>query len=166
MPERARDADSPGSTNGFVERGGGWVVGQFAWMIAIGAGGWWWPGSRPGSWAIGLALALGGLGGWIGILGAVHLGRNRTAYPKPRTGGELVVTGVYGWMRHPLYTSLILLGWAWALGRWSELAGLSTLGLAWFLDAKARREERWLEREYPGYREYRGRVRRFVPGIY
>jgi protein-S-isoprenylcysteine O-methyltransferase Ste14 len=65
-----------------------------------------------------------------------------------------------------LYTSLILLGMGWSVGRWSGLAGISTVGMAWFLDAKARHEESWLQRIYPDYAEYRKRVCRFVPGIY
>ena len=149
-----------------MERGGAWVVGQIALMAAIGACGGWRPGTSPGSWAIGAGTALAGLGGWIGILGALHLGRNRTAYPKPLAQGDLIVTGIYGWIRHPLYTSLILLGSGWSLGRWSGLAGLSTLGLALLLDAKALREEAWLEQAYPRYGEYRAHVRRFVPGVY
>jgi len=159
------EGSNPGSS-GFMDRGGAWVIGQFVWMSAIAASGGWYPGTRPGSWAIGVGLALAGMGGWIGILGALQLGKNRTAYPKPLAQGELIVTGIYGWVRHPLYTSLILLGSGWSLGRWSGLAGISTLGLALFLDAKARREEAWLERVYPRYGEYRRQVRRFVPGIY
>lgn len=142
------------------------MLGQFAWMTATGVGGIWWPGSRPGGWVIGVGILLAGVGAWIGILGAWQLGKNRTAYPKPCVGGELVATGIYGWIRHPLYTSLILLSLGCAVEQWSGLAGMSTLGLAWFLDAKARREERWLERTYSGYGDYRKRVRRFVPGIY
>jgi protein-S-isoprenylcysteine O-methyltransferase Ste14 len=38
------------------------------------------------------------------------------------------------------------------------------LGL--WLDAKARREERWLVDAFPGYAAYRRRTHRFVPGIY
>jgi protein-S-isoprenylcysteine O-methyltransferase Ste14 len=166
MTEPTPRAGKPGKADGFTARGGIWVLVQFGWMIAIGVAGGWFHGEQREVWAVWLGTTLVWVGGWVGTLGAVHLGKNRTAYPKPRGDGELVVTGVYGWMRHPLYTSLILLAAGWSMGRWNWLAGVLTVGFACFLDAKARREETWLERVYPDYGEYRRRVSRFIPGIY
>jgi protein-S-isoprenylcysteine O-methyltransferase Ste14 len=40
------------------------------------------------------------------------------------------------------------------------------LALAFFFDAKARHEERWLLRQFPEYDSYARRVRRFIPGLY
>jgi protein-S-isoprenylcysteine O-methyltransferase Ste14 len=166
MNDPGHGTDASTNSGGFMERGGGWVLGQFVLMTAIVAVGGGYPGSGAQTWTAGLGVTLIGLGGVVGIMGALHLGKNRTAFPKPLKEGELIETGIYGWIRHPLYTSLILLGLGWSLSRWSALAGLATLGLAGFLDAKARREELWLERVYPGYGQYRKRVRRFVPGLY
>jgi protein-S-isoprenylcysteine O-methyltransferase Ste14 len=166
MSEPAQGIDACRKRTGFRERGGGWVLGQFVLMTLIVAAGGVYPGSGTRTWTFGVALALMGLGGVVGILGALHLGKNRTAFPKPLKEGELIETGIYGWIRHPLYSSLILLGLGWSLNRWSAWAGLATLGLACFLDAKARREELWLEQVYPGYGQYRKRVRRFIPGLY
>lgn len=166
MNDPEHGANGSESRTRFFERGGGWVLGQFALMVAIIAAGGGYPGSSPRPWTAGLGGALIGLGGVVGILGALHLGKNRTAFPKPIQEGELIETGIYGWIRHPLYSSLICLGLGWSLSRWSGWAGLATLGLGALLNAKARREEVWLEQVYPGYRQYRKRVRRFVPGLY
>jgi protein-S-isoprenylcysteine O-methyltransferase Ste14 len=38
--------------------------------------------------------------------------------------------------------------------------------LAVYLDAKARREERWLREHYAGYAEYARRVNRLIPYLY
>jgi protein-S-isoprenylcysteine O-methyltransferase Ste14 len=50
------------------------------------------------------------------------------------------------------------------------MASLLALGLALalavLLDLKARREEVWLREKYPGYAEYAGHTKRFVPGVY
>ena len=35
-----------------------------------------------------------------------------------------------------------------------------------FFDRKSRREEAWLMEAYPGYADYRGRVKKLIPGIY
>ena len=37
---------------------------------------------------------------------------------------------------------------------------------AGFLDAKARREERWLRVQFPAYAEYAAKVRRLIPWLY
>jgi DNA-binding response OmpR family regulator len=58
----------------------------------------------------------------------------------------------------------VSIGWALVWGSWSGL--VAALVLALFLDAKARREERWLQRQFPDYADYERKVRRFIPGVY
>jgi protein-S-isoprenylcysteine O-methyltransferase Ste14 len=43
---------------------------------------------------------------------------------------------------------------------------VAALALGPLLDAKARREERWLRRQFPDYARYEQRVRRYMPWIY
>jgi len=54
------------------------------------------------------------LGGFFGTGGVISLGRNLTPFPKPRETGELVTTGIYRYVRHPIYTGLVFgtLGWS------------------------------------------------------
>jgi protein-S-isoprenylcysteine O-methyltransferase Ste14 len=69
-------------------------------------------------------------------------------------------------VRHPIYTGLILGTLGWSLWRSSLLGvGLAVLLLVFF-DLKSRREERWLTEAYPGYPEYRRRVRKLIPFAY
>jgi protein-S-isoprenylcysteine O-methyltransferase Ste14 len=112
----------------------------------------------------GAALLLLGAAG--GVAGVVHLGRNRTPFPKPLADVRLVQHGIYRWMRHPLYTSVIVASLGWALVWQSWPALVSALALAVFFDAKARREERWLRDRFPEYADYARRVRRFIPWVY
>ena len=113
-----------------------------------------------------VALALFALAAFTGIAGVVALGRNRTPFPAPVAGGELVSDGIFRVVRHPLYLSLILWAVSWALF-WCSLVGFLFAGMvAVYLDLKGRREERFLEEKYPDYLEYARRVRRFVPGVY
>ena len=78
----------------------------------------------------------------------------------------LVQTGIYGLIRHPLYTAVFCgsVGWALVWQSWPAL--LAALALAPLFDAKARREERWLRQKFPEYAGYERQVRRFVPWIY
>lgn len=153
-------------SHGFWARGGGWV--SIQWVLMIGSlvaapflpGDWNGYGSQVGAIVLGLA------GSTFGISGAWMLGRNRTIFPEPKPGSRLVSHGIYGFVRHPLYTSVILLLVAWALG-WRSFAALFLAAVtAGFLDAKARYEERRLLLRFPGYQDYARRVKRLIPFVY
>jgi protein-S-isoprenylcysteine O-methyltransferase Ste14 len=110
-----------------------------------------------------LILALGGAFGTGGVLA---LGSNLTPFPKPIEGGTLVTSGVYSVVRHPIYTGLILGTLGWGIFR-SSLLGIGlAIVLFIFFDLKSRREEAWLAEAYPGYGDYRKRVKKLVPWIY
>jgi protein-S-isoprenylcysteine O-methyltransferase Ste14 len=113
---------------------------------------------------VGAALYLAGA--IIGVMAVRELGRNRSPHPRPLTGSILVQSGIYSVMRHPLYSSLILVTFGWALA-WNSLPTLLvTVALAILLDQKARLEERYITKRFPEYREYAAQVSRFVPGLY
>jgi protein-S-isoprenylcysteine O-methyltransferase Ste14 len=113
-----------------------------------------------------LGLAIIAVGGVFGTGGVLALGRNLTPFPKPIEGGTLVTSGVYRWVRHPIYTGLILGTLGWSLWHANLLGvGLAVL-LFVFFDLKSRREERWLSEAYPGYAAYRQRVKKLIPFVY
>ena len=153
-------------SNGFVQRGGWWVVGQFMFVFPIMFFG---IAFRTASEPLPLFLC-----GWVflaasatcGICGVTALGRNLTPFPKPSAGAQIVQHGIYGLIRHPLYTAVICAAMGWSLIRSSWPALAVSLTLAVFLDAKARHEERWLRQQFPDYMRYEQRVRRFIPWIY
>jgi protein-S-isoprenylcysteine O-methyltransferase Ste14 len=117
-------------------------------------------------WLRVLGLAIIAIGGVFGTGGALALGRNLTPFPKPIEGGTLVTSGVYRWVRHPIYTGLILGTLGWSLWRENLLGvGLAVL-LFVFFDLKSRREERWLMEAYSGYAEYRHHVKKLIPFVY
>jgi protein-S-isoprenylcysteine O-methyltransferase Ste14 len=126
-----------------------------------------WPAvTRRASSLLGATLLLGGFG-WM-VAGAVQLafGRSLSALPSPKTTATLVDTGAFAFVRHPMYCGAI---WAvFGLGLRSE--GLLMLGyavlLTVFLDRKATREERSLGERFPGYADYRRRVRKLLPLVY
>ncbi len=150
----------------FLRRGGLWVLAQSALLCAVIAGGV----LGRGQWQ-GLGFSICGvvlllLAGICGVAGGISLGHRLTPFPKPTAHTALVTSGIYRLVRHPLYTAVLCgsLGWALLWRSWPAL--VATLAAALFLDAKARREERWLRQQFPEYSRYAQRVRRFVPGIY
>jgi Putative protein-S-isoprenylcysteine methyltransferase len=79
----------------------------------------------------------------------------------------VVSTGLYRYVRHPMYSGFILfaLGTALLLGSWyGLLGGLILIGMvAW----RAVQEERVLREELDGYSVYMRRVRyRFIPHVW
>jgi protein-S-isoprenylcysteine O-methyltransferase Ste14 len=152
--------------HGFWQRGGAWVLAQWILMAAIVVVAPFWPDGWPGllsRLAAGVFLVAGAV---FGIGGVMALGANRTIFPEPGPKAKLVRTGLYAHVRHPLYASVILLSFAWALW-WRSLPGLVAAGLTVvFLDAKARSEEERLRARFLDYQNYAKRVKRLVPWVY
>ena len=149
-------------------RGEGWVLAQGVLLVLVAAAGWslgpdWSCPLRVGGVLLGIALLLSGA--LLGVRGVVDLGRALTPLPFPRDDAELVETGVYALVRHPIYGGLILMAFGWAIVRASVFAIILAGVLAAFFHLKSRREERWLETRYPAYPAYRARTRRFVPWV-
>ena len=149
----------------FLERGGGWVVGQFLILACLLAFAVLYPGTGPVAWRYAGALVLI-VAAVIAVAGVMALGRNLTPFPKPADHAELVRHGIYAKIRHPLYTAVILAGFGWALVWLSWPALMAAAALVPFFHAKSCREEGFLRQKFPGYREYEAHTRRFVPWIY
>lgn len=123
------------------------------------------PGTGPVVWRCAGALALVTAAA-VAIAGTMALGRNLTPFPEPAAHAQLVRHGIYAWIRHPLYSSVILAGFGWALVWMSWPSGLAAAALIPFFHAKSRREERLLRQKFPEYRDYESGTHRFLPGIY
>lgn len=104
------------------------------------------------------------------LLGVWALSANRPGNfnirPVPRAGGTLVQHGPYYWIRHPMYSTLMLAGVA-AVRLSADATGLALwLALVAVLVIKAGVEERALLRLYPAYQDYCRHTRRFIPGLF
>jgi len=137
------------------------------WLVALAI-----LGSRVGqihqSWppvrAVGLLLSVYAV---IMTAGAVRaVGRNFVPGAGILEGHGLVVTGVYRWVRHPLYSAVVALWLGAALGALDWLM-LAVWPLALFgLLRQVKAEEDLLRQEFgPDYEAYAARVGAVVPGI-
>lgn len=154
------------------QRGEYWVLAQIVLVLGFAV----LPVYRPANWSKlqppelygvwGLAAILGVLGLVLFAKGLLDLGNSLTPLPHPREDGQLVQSGVYGLVRHPVYSGVIFVAIAWALYQLSlsHLIGAAVLFL--FFDRKACREEIWLTQTYPDYGDYRQRVKKFIPWLY
>lgn len=150
------------------ERGGGWVVLQFALMAAIlvlGVAGPGWPDSARW-WLKGAGALLLFGGALVAVSAARALGSGLTPFPRPAAAAGLVEAGPFAVVRHPIYSGgiLVFAGISLALSPWA-LAGTAALAVLWAL--KSRVEERFLVARYPAYADYCARTRyRLVPFAY
>lgn len=152
-------------------RGEWYVIGQSVLTLLVLLGPTFEPGSTDRGMSLSGANIAGGLLCTVGLifvlLGSMALGRNSlSAFPKPRDSANLIESGIYSVVRHPIYTGLSLCAFGWSLLHSSALSLIFTLALVAFFDIKARREERWLAVKFDGYAAYRRRVRKLIPFVY
>ena len=147
-------------------RGEGWVLIQGVLLVVVAAAGWslgpdWSGPLRVAGRVVGILLVTGGI--VLAFRGVVDLDGALTPLPRPRDSAELVETGAYAFVRHPIYGGLILAAFGWAIVQASIVAVALAAVLAAFLRVKSAREEAWLERRFPAYAAYRARTPRFIP---
>ena len=112
----------------------------------------------------GLALVLAGL--LFAVWARAHLGSNWSGTVTLKEGHELVRSGPYAMVRHPIYTGLLaaLLGSAVMKGEVRSLIALALIAVA--LLVKLRLEERWMvERFGEDYRRYQREVKGLIPFV-
>ena len=116
------------------------------------------------SW-LGMSVLLAGVLFGVWTIGYNKLG-NFNIRPELKEGCTLITTGPYRFVRHPMYTSVLLISLGLAISTPIYLEWSSFLLLVLVLALKAVREEYlWCE-ENVAYREYMGKSKRFVPFIY
>mmetsp|Transcript_12014 Transcript_12014/g.30848 ORF Transcript_12014/g.30848 Transcript_12014/m.30848 type:complete len:251 (+) Transcript_12014:100-852(+) len=120
---------------------------------------------EPLATAAGAASLLGGTA--LAGLALKDLGNSLSPLPKPRNGAKLVTSGVYGYVRHPMYAGLLLLVLGIALTSGSSAKFMLFLSLLLLLDKKASLEETFLADEFgEEWTDYVIRVSKILPFIY
>jgi protein-S-isoprenylcysteine O-methyltransferase Ste14 len=120
-----------------------------------------WPASLTLYW-IGVALLVGGLG--FAVWARVHLGRNWSGAVTVKQDHELIRSGPYALVRHPIYSGLLLalLGTVLASGTLRALIGLALIVTA--VARKVRTEESFMRETFGAdYERYRQQVPALIP---
>ncbi len=155
-------------------------VGRQRWLLAglmvIGLSlGWFLPyGDRRGLLIfagadalryLGLALYAGG--NLLALVALRALGKQYSGYVTLQDNHELVQTGIYGVIRHPIYLRaiLVMLGLPLVFRSWLVLPALA-LGVV-FAAARIRQEEKLLAEQFGAeFEAYRRRTWRLLPFVY
>jgi protein-S-isoprenylcysteine O-methyltransferase Ste14 len=109
----------------------------------------------------GLALWAAGLG--LAVWARLYIGRNWGMPMTRRQEPELVTTGPYRYVRHPIYAGILLALIGTALAT-TLFALVAVVVLGGFFVFSAAREERFLAGEFPGsYPAYKARTKMLIP---
>jgi protein-S-isoprenylcysteine O-methyltransferase Ste14 len=121
------------------------------------------------AWGVFIAagLALHGISFALAVWARRHLGRQWSGAIAVKVDHELVRTGPYRLIRHPIYTAMLgmSLGTAIVSGELHALLGFAIMAFAYA--RKIPLEERSLGEAFgPAYEQYRAQSRALVPGIF
>lgn len=144
----------------------GWALvgaqfGLLAALIILPAGDLWSRGVVSLS-AAGVLL-VGGFA--LAALAGLRLGPSLTPLPIPKDDGELVTSGLYHYVRHPIYTGVLLAGAGLVVAQASLGHIVGWVALWGVLTLKALGEEKMLSEKYDGYAEYSNKTGRFFPQL-
>lgn len=119
------------------------------------------PHTLPVQW-LGVFLTACGVG--IACWARLHLGANWSGVVTLKEGHELIRSGPYRTMRHPIYSGILLAFFGTVVER-GQVRGLIALAIMWLsFYIKARREESFLVQEFgPKFHEHTQQTGMFLP---
>jgi protein-S-isoprenylcysteine O-methyltransferase Ste14 len=122
-------------------------------------------GVNTDPWLAGLGLALFALGLGFAIWARIHIGRNWGTPMMERAEPELVTSGPYRLVRHPIYSGILVAGIGTALAlSWWWLTAVALAGVYFLYSARV--EERYLTDEFPDtYPTYKRSTKILLPFI-
>lgn len=123
------------------------------------------PFGNPQASSTWLLLAAAGVA--VGLYTLLHnrLG-NFGVYPEPVDNAQLITSGPYQWVRHPMYLSVLLFMLGLAFFNNGLINQLSLIGLLIALIGKMNKEEAYLREQFSNYGDYCGRSKRLIPYLY
>ena len=123
-------------------------------------------GLNTDPWRAGIGLVLFALGLGFAIWARTHIGRNWGTPMTQRDEPELVTTGPYHLVRHPIYSSILIAGIGTAVALdWLWLTAVALAGV--YLVYSASVEERYMTQQFPGsYPIYKRSTKMLVPFIF
>jgi len=103
------------------------------------------------------------LGVFIIVISFFQLGSNLSPFPSPLKHSTLITSGLFKFMRHPIYTGILLIVFSIAIYKASEYKFLISVLLLILFHFKTKYEESKLLSKFPNYKEYRQVTGKFFP---
>jgi len=113
--------------------------------------------ASPFSYLLGILIIIIAL--IIMLVSIKDLGRNLSPFPRPTNSSNLVTTGIYRYMRHPMYYSLIFISIGVFIIKLSIYYLFLTISLALIIKFKIALEEKYLTNKFKNYLLYKNEVK-------
>jgi protein-S-isoprenylcysteine O-methyltransferase Ste14 len=139
------------------------IAGQFGFLLAlvlVPAE----PSTSTLQRGIGSALMVAAVA--ILIFAAIALRPALTVTPEPRARAPFITGGIYRYIRHPMYSAVMMIGIGLYLNKPSTLMMILLLGLMLVMYAKASYEDSLLRARWPEAKAYQARTGAFFPKIF
>jgi protein-S-isoprenylcysteine O-methyltransferase Ste14 len=136
------------------------VIAQFLLLGFIIVTGPWYPASNMG--------LLFYVAGWIiGIAAVWAFQRSKlSVFPEPNSRSQLLTHGIFHYIRHPLYTAVLLIAGSLAFDQASWMRMVAWVLLLVVLLMKMDHEEGLLLQKFPAYSDYKKKTWRLIPLVY
>jgi protein-S-isoprenylcysteine O-methyltransferase Ste14 len=117
------------------------------------------------AWINIILIITGIFGVMIITMGIINLSDNLTPFPTPRKNSNLISEGIYKYVRHPIYTGIVFIMFAFGFYTTSFTRMIITIILFLVFYFKSELEEKLLIDKFPEYRDYQKRSGRFFPRL-
>jgi protein-S-isoprenylcysteine O-methyltransferase Ste14 len=111
-------------------------------------------------------LILSLMGALTGIWAVIEMKFRFNIFPQLLKDSKLITSGPYRFIRHPMYTSVLIITLMWVIDDFAILRLIVWLILLIDLLAKLNYEEKILEERFGDYIEYKSKTRKLVPFVF
>ena len=113
--------------------------------------------ASPFSYFLGILIIINAF--IIMLVSIKDLGRNLSPFPRPISNSNLVTKGIYRFMRHPMYYSLIFISFGVFITKLSIYYLFLSISLALIIQLKIALEEQYLKNKFKNYLFYKNEVK-------
>ena len=99
------------------------------------------------------------------VLSFYQLGSNLSPFPSPVKNAALITTGIFKYLRHPIYTGILLILFSVAIYNTSEYKLIISILLLILFQFKSKYEESRLIANFENYKNYMKDTGKFIPKL-
>ena len=113
-----------------------------------------------------LMQLISAMGFLITILAVLSMDSLVSPFPSPKNNMQLKTTGIYAFARHPIYSGILIVLYAWGIAYASEYKILIAILFHVFIFTKAKYEEKLLQNKFKHYKNYQLKTGMFFPKLF
>lgn len=126
----------------------------------------------PAAVVVGVGTYGAVLGGILAIVGlaiiaisVLQLNKNLSPFPTPKKEGQLITSGLYAIVRHPIYLGILVSFSGYAIYSGSVMRMVITILLGFLFHYKSTYEEELLTQKFEAYQIYQKKTKKIFPFV-